>query len=77
MDKKSGKQSKEGPRVEKYREMLKRKAEEQGAQFVSMMLVHRIFVYMCRCLSTTRDVCQSTLGLNIKKNQETRMRLQT
>lgn len=35
MDKKSGKQVKEGPRVEKYKEMLKRKAEEQGAQFVS------------------------------------------
>ncbi|CAH8300786.1 unnamed protein product [Eruca vesicaria subsp. sativa] len=35
MDKKSGKQVMEGPRVEKYKEMLKRKAEEQGAQFVS------------------------------------------
>ncbi|CDY30894.1 BnaC09g15120D [Brassica napus] len=35
MDKKSGKQVKEGPRVEKYKEMLKRKAEEQGAEFVS------------------------------------------
>ncbi|CAF1703559.1 unnamed protein product [Brassica napus] len=35
MDKKSGKQVKEGPRVEKSKEMLKRKAEEQGAEFVS------------------------------------------
>ncbi|CAH2047407.1 unnamed protein product [Thlaspi arvense] len=35
IDKQSGKQVKEGPRVEKYKEMLKRKAEEQGAQFLS------------------------------------------
>lgn len=35
MDKKSGKQVTEGPRVEKYKEMLNRKAGEQGAQFVS------------------------------------------
>lgn len=35
MDKKTGTQVKEGARLEKYKEMLKRKAEEQGAQFVS------------------------------------------
>ncbi|VVA94118.1 unnamed protein product [Arabis nemorensis] len=34
MDKKSGKQVTEGSRLDKYKEMLKRKAEEQGAQFV-------------------------------------------
>lgn len=34
-DKKSGQQYTEGPRIEKYREMLKRKAEDQGAEFVS------------------------------------------
>ncbi|CAH8256461.1 unnamed protein product [Arabidopsis lyrata] len=35
MDKKTGTQVKEGERLDKYKEMLKRKAEEQGAQFVS------------------------------------------
>ncbi|CAA7047457.1 unnamed protein product [Microthlaspi erraticum] len=40
VDKKSGKQVKEGPRVEKYKEMLKRKAEEQGAKFVSFDAVN-------------------------------------
>ncbi|KAL4353472.1 hypothetical protein GQ457_06G038330 [Hibiscus cannabinus] len=34
-DKKTSKQYTEGPRVEKYRNMLKRKAEEQGAEFLS------------------------------------------
>nr|GFB26029.1 nuclear pore complex protein NUP98A isoform X1 [Tanacetum cinerariifolium] len=34
-DKKSGKHFTEGRRVEKYTEMLKRKAEDQGAEFVS------------------------------------------
>ncbi|XP_076951128.1 nuclear pore complex protein NUP98A-like [Bidens hawaiensis] len=35
VDKKTGRQLTEGPRVEKYKEMLKRKAEDQGAEFVS------------------------------------------
>ncbi|XP_019093966.1 PREDICTED: nuclear pore complex protein NUP98B-like isoform X2 [Camelina sativa] len=35
MDKKTGTQVKEGARLDKYKEMLKRKAEEQGAKFVS------------------------------------------
>ncbi|XP_010529663.1 PREDICTED: nuclear pore complex protein NUP98A isoform X2 [Tarenaya hassleriana] len=35
VDKKTGKQFTEGTKVEKYKEMLKRKAEEQGAEFVS------------------------------------------
>ncbi|KAL1196169.1 Nuclear pore complex protein NUP98B [Cardamine amara subsp. amara] len=35
MDKKSGKQVTEGVRLDKYKEMLKRKAKEQGAEFVS------------------------------------------
>ncbi|KAI6706919.1 hypothetical protein NL676_009881 [Syzygium grande] len=35
IDKKTGKQYIEGPRVEKYKEMLKKAAEEQGAEFVS------------------------------------------
>ncbi|KAK6146564.1 hypothetical protein DH2020_020433 [Rehmannia glutinosa] len=34
-DKKTGQQFTEGPRIEKYKEMLKRKAEDQGAEFVS------------------------------------------
>lgn len=34
-DKKTGNQYTEGPRIEKYKEMLKRKAEDQGAEFVS------------------------------------------
>lgn len=34
-DKKSGKQFTEGVKIEKYKEMLKRKAEDQGAEFVS------------------------------------------
>jgi nuclear pore complex protein Nup98-Nup96 len=34
-DKKTGQQYTEGPKIEKYREMLKRKAEDQGAEFVS------------------------------------------
>ncbi|KAL8535685.1 hypothetical protein ACS0TY_011357 [Phlomoides rotata] len=34
-DKKSGQQYTEGPRIDKYKEMLKRKAEDQGAEFVS------------------------------------------
>ncbi|XP_059440722.1 nuclear pore complex protein NUP98A [Corylus avellana] len=34
-DKKTGKQYTEGPKIEKYKEMLKRKAEDQGAEFVS------------------------------------------
>ncbi|PON93036.1 Peptidase S59, nucleoporin [Trema orientale] len=34
-DKKTGLQFTEGPRIEKYKEMLKRKAEDQGAQFLS------------------------------------------
>ncbi|XP_021900313.1 nuclear pore complex protein NUP98A isoform X2 [Carica papaya] len=34
-DKKTGQQYTEGPKVEKYKEMLKRKAEEQGAEYVS------------------------------------------
>ncbi|XVF10251.1 hypothetical protein REPUB_Repub07fG0166700 [Reevesia pubescens] len=33
-DKKSGHQYTEGPKVEKYKEMLKRKAEDQGAEFL-------------------------------------------
>ncbi|XP_056173614.1 nuclear pore complex protein NUP98A-like [Syzygium oleosum] len=35
IDKKTGKQYIEGPKVEKYKEMLKKAAEEQGAEFVS------------------------------------------
>ncbi|KAK9926468.1 hypothetical protein M0R45_023697 [Rubus argutus] len=35
IEKKTGFQYTEGPKVEKYKEMLKRKAEEQGAKFVS------------------------------------------
>ncbi|KAK7269047.1 hypothetical protein RIF29_21762 [Crotalaria pallida] len=34
-DKKTGQQYIEGPKIEKYKEMLKRKAEDQGAEFVS------------------------------------------
>ncbi|KAL0287366.1 UNVERIFIED_CONTAM: Nuclear pore complex protein A [Sesamum angustifolium] len=34
-DKKTSQQYTEGPRIEKYKEMLKRKAEDQGAEFVS------------------------------------------
>ncbi|XP_050227125.1 nuclear pore complex protein NUP98A isoform X2 [Mercurialis annua] len=34
-DKKTGRQYTEGPKIEKYKEMLKRKAEDQGAEFVS------------------------------------------
>ncbi|KAL2468866.1 Nuclear pore complex protein [Forsythia ovata] len=34
-DKKTGQQYTEGPRIEKYKEMLKRKAEDQDAEFVS------------------------------------------
>ncbi|KAI4357238.1 hypothetical protein L6164_001198 [Bauhinia variegata] len=34
-DKKTGQQYTEGPKIEKYKEMLKRKAMEQGAEFVS------------------------------------------
>ncbi|KAL9383027.1 hypothetical protein Peur_023350 [Populus x canadensis] len=34
-DKKTGRQFTEGPKIEKYKEMLKRKAEDQGAEFVS------------------------------------------
>ncbi|XP_042020495.1 nuclear pore complex protein NUP98A-like [Salvia splendens] len=34
-DKKTGQQYVEGPRIGKYKEMLKRKAEDQGAEFVS------------------------------------------
>ncbi|CAI9759304.1 unnamed protein product [Fraxinus pennsylvanica] len=34
-DKKTGQQYTSGPRIEKYKEMLKRKAEDQGAEFVS------------------------------------------
>ncbi|KAE8681365.1 Nuclear pore complex protein NUP98B [Hibiscus syriacus] len=34
-DKKTGQQYMEGPKVEKYKEMLKRKAEDQGAEFLS------------------------------------------
>lgn len=35
MNKKTGEQYREGPRVERYRDMLMMKAEEQGAEFVS------------------------------------------
>ncbi|XP_072974682.1 nuclear pore complex protein NUP98A isoform X2 [Typha angustifolia] len=35
MNKKTGQQYTEGPRIEKYKEMLTKKAEEQGAEFVS------------------------------------------
>ena len=34
-DKKTGRQYTEGPKIEKYKDMLKRKAEDQGAEFVS------------------------------------------
>ncbi|KAL1294440.1 hypothetical protein HN51_055220 [Arachis hypogaea] len=34
-DKKTGQQYTEGPKIEKYTEMLKRKAEDQGAEFIS------------------------------------------
>ncbi|XWS50219.1 hypothetical protein CRYUN_Cryun12cG0069900 [Craigia yunnanensis] len=34
-DKKTGHQYTEGPKVEKYKDMLKRKAEDQGAEFMS------------------------------------------
>ncbi|XP_023736670.1 uncharacterized protein LOC111884591 [Lactuca sativa] len=33
-EKKTGKQLTEGPKIEKYRELLKKKAEDQGAEFV-------------------------------------------
>ncbi|XP_024459542.2 nuclear pore complex protein NUP98A isoform X3 [Populus trichocarpa] len=35
IDKKTGRQFTEGPKIERYKEMLKRKAEDQGAEFVS------------------------------------------
>uniref|UniRef100_A0A0A9FQP0 Peptidase S59 domain-containing protein n=1 Tax=Arundo donax TaxID=35708 RepID=A0A0A9FQP0_ARUDO len=35
MNKKTGEQYREGPRVDKYKKMLVKKAEEQGAEFVS------------------------------------------
>jgi nuclear pore complex protein Nup98-Nup96 len=35
MNKKTSEQYREGPRVQKYKEMLVKKAEEQGAEFVS------------------------------------------
>ncbi|KAF5774645.1 putative peptidase S59, nucleoporin, nucleoporin peptidase S59 [Helianthus annuus] len=35
VDKKTGRQFTEGPRVEKYKQMLKKKAEDQGAEFIS------------------------------------------
>ncbi|KAJ7015171.1 nuclear pore complex protein NUP98A-like isoform X4 [Populus alba x Populus x berolinensis] len=35
VDKKTGRQFTEGPKIERYKEMLKRKAEDQGAEFVS------------------------------------------
>ena len=34
-DKKTGHQYTEGPKIEKYKEMLKKKAEDQGAEFLS------------------------------------------
>lgn len=34
-DKNTGRQYTEGPKIEKYKDMLKRKAEDQGAEFVS------------------------------------------
>ncbi|CAA0806684.1 Nuclear pore complex protein NUP98A [Striga hermonthica] len=34
-DKKTGQQVTDGPRIEKYKEMLRKKAEDQGAEFVS------------------------------------------
>jgi len=34
-DKKTGNQIIDGPRIEKYKEMLKKKADEQGAEFLS------------------------------------------
>lgn len=34
-DKKTGKQYTEGPKIEKYKEMLKKKAGDQGAEFIS------------------------------------------
>ncbi|CAL5327946.1 unnamed protein product [Camellia sinensis] len=34
-DKKTGRQYTEGPKIDRYEEMLKRKAEDQGAEFVS------------------------------------------
>ncbi|KAK1565436.1 hypothetical protein Q3G72_026470 [Acer saccharum] len=34
-DKKTGLQYTEGPKIDKYKEMLKRKAEDQGAEFIS------------------------------------------
>ncbi|KAJ8768322.1 hypothetical protein K2173_021475 [Erythroxylum novogranatense] len=34
-DKKTGRQYTEGPKIEKYKEMLQRKAKDQGAEFVS------------------------------------------
>ncbi|XP_054809218.1 nuclear pore complex protein NUP98A isoform X2 [Prosopis cineraria] len=35
LDRKTGREYIEGPKVEKYKEMLKKKAEDQGAEFVS------------------------------------------
>ncbi|BFG32151.1 hypothetical protein CerSpe_184230 [Prunus speciosa] len=35
MDKKTGRRFTEGPKTEKYKQMLKKKAEDQGAEFVS------------------------------------------
>lgn len=35
MDRKTGREYTEGPKVEKYKEMLKKKADDQGAEFVS------------------------------------------
>lgn len=40
MNKKTGDQYTEGPRVDKYKEMLVKKAEEQGAEFISFDAVN-------------------------------------
>lgn len=50
-DKKTGQQWTEGPKIEKYKEMLKKKAEDQGAEFVSYDPVKGVWKFKVRHFS--------------------------
>lgn len=72
-DKKTGHQYTEGPKIEKYKEMLKRKAEDQGAKFVSYDPVKGEWKFRVNHFSeyklTDEDMLdmQAALGLSARK----------
>lgn len=70
-DKKSGQQYTEGPRIDKYKEMLKRKAEDQGAEFVSYDPVKGEWKFRVNHFSTYKlgdedEICHENVHISFR-----------